>query len=396
MLKYITIIFALLLAILDIWAYRRISRSGLNRFIKKLSAVLLVLANAIPFSVPAFMFIFNNDDNGTVMMKVSMVLLTMFLALTLCRLVFYIFWLPTKRKVWMYTGFAISMVLLSVMMYGITVTRTDYKINEVELRYSNLPEGFDGYRVAFISDIHVGSMYSAERELEKLAGVVESTRADILVFGGDLVNLHHSELTPGVLEKLSLLKGREGVLAVLGNHDTGSYLKDSLKTPRNVNKDMIEDKVNGIGWTMLRDSTVYLYNGGDSISVTGLDYGDDLLKYRHKFTNIYKHDVSHLYSGIDKDVFNITISHLPQLWHKICHDGCSDLTLSGHVHAMQFKYNILGHVISPANIMYKHWSGLYELENGKLYINDGIGTVGFFARFGANPEVTVITLRCER
>ena len=45
--------------------------------------------------------------------------------------------------------------------------------------------------------------------------------------------------------------------------------------------------------------------------------------------------------------------------------------------------------------MYKEWSGLYENVNGKLYINDGIGNVGFFARIGARPEVTVITLRKE-
>ena len=50
--------------------------------------------------------------------------------------------------------------------------------------------------------------------------------------------------------------------------------------------------------------------------------------------------------------------------------------------------------LSPAALMYDEWSGLYEGENGKLYINDGIGSVGFFARIGARPEVTVLELKC--
>ena len=73
-------------------------------------------------------------------------------------------------------------------------------------------------------------------------------------------------------------------------------------------------------------------------------------------------------------------------------NGYSDLTLSGHIHAMQCKLNVFGYDFSPAMFMYKEWSGGYENLKGKLYINDGIGNVGFFARIGARPEITVITL----
>ena len=114
--------------------------------------------------------------------------------------------------------------------------------------------------------------------------------------------------------------------------------------------------------------------------------------YWYEFDNIEDYDVSPIYSGVDDDVFNITISHLPQLWYELCDNGYSDLTLSCHIHAMQFKYRLFGFLLSPAALMYNEWSGLYERKNGKLYINDGVGTVGFFARFGAYPEITVITL----
>ena len=145
------------------------------------------------------------------------------------------------------------------------------------------------------------------------------------------------------------------------------------------------------GWCTLRDSTVYVCRGTDTIAVTGIDYSGELLKYRHSMDIVDGIDFSHIYDNVPDSVFNITLSHLPQLWHLLCDGGYSDLTLSGHIHAMQMKIGSF----SPARFMYKEWSGLYESEKGKLYINDGIGCVGYLARFGARPEITLITLRCE-
>ena len=393
MLKYITIIFALLLALLDLVAYRRIVRYKAKKAVKLLFATVVLTANIIPLSVPLFMFIFNNDNNGTFMMKISMVLLTIFIVFTLCRLILYIFWLPVSDKKWLYYGGVVSFTTFLLLIYGIFVTRTNYKINEIELKFNNLPAAFNGFRIAFISDIHVGSMYNAESELGDIADIVSEIDADIVLFGGDLINLHHSELAPVILEKLSLIKGKHNTLAVLGNHDTGAYLKDSVSTPRNLNKKLLKEKLEAIGWVLLQDSTIYIHRDNDSIAVTGVDYTDELLKIKHNFDNIKDYDVSRIYSAVDDNVFNVTISHLPQLWHELCDNGYSDLTLSGHIHSMQFKYNLFGIKLSPAAFLYDEWSGLYEREKGKLYINDGVGTVGFFARLGARPEVTLITLK---
>ena len=83
-------------------------------------------------------------------------------------------------------GGVVSFASLVLLIYGIFVTRTDYKINEVELSYDNLPASFDGYRIIFISDIHVGSMYNSDKELEALSEIIGKTNSDILLFGGDL------------------------------------------------------------------------------------------------------------------------------------------------------------------------------------------------------------------
>lgn len=392
MLKYITVAFAFLLMLLDFVAYRKIVRMNARKSIRRLFISSVSVINMVPLSILLMLLFPGSENNGTLMMKAAMVMITLFIVLTLCRMLLYIFWLPTRNIKWIYCGGVVSIIALVLFSYSVFVTRTNYSVNEIELKFSNLPENFVGYRITFISDIHVGSMYNAEYELDKLSKVVSDTNSDILLFGGDLVNMHHSELTSDILEKLSLIKGKNGTYAVLGNHDTGAYLKDSITTPRCVNKNRVEDKLNGIGWVLLRDSTVFLCKGSDSISITGIDYTDELLAFKHKFDNITDYDISRIYSGVDSNLFNITVSHLPQLWYKICDNGYSDLTLAGHIHAMQLKYRILGFDLSPAALLYNEWSGLYEHEKGKLYINDGIGTVGFFARLGARPEITVIEL----
>ena len=289
-------------------------------------------------------------------------------------------------------GSAVSAFLLLAMLYSIFITRTDYKINKVDICCDNLPVSFNNYRIAFISDIHTGSMICAERELMEIAEMVDDVNVDVLFFGGDIINLYHYEIGDSLLDDFSRLKARDGVYMVFGNHDTGAYIKGLDKGGREANMALLESKIESAGWVVLRDSTVYIERGKDSIAVTGIDYNDTLLKYKHSMDAVKGVDIAHIYNNVPGSLFNITLSHLPQLWHSLSDGGYSDLVLSGHVHAMQMKIGSF----SPAGYMYKEWSGLYESENVKLYINDGIGCVGYLMRIGARPEITVIELYSKK
>lgn len=389
MTKILTIILALAIVWLDFIAYKRLKSLAIDKRILYTFGGVILASYLLILLTPFFMFIFIDAGNSQWMMKFSMLILTLYLFFSVARLFAYAFWLPSKKRVWMKTGISVGTFLFLFFIYSAFVTRTDYKVNETSLSFDNVPEEFDGYRIAFISDIHIGSMWNAESELEELSKVIDEVNPDLVVFGGDLVNIHHSELTPEILSLIGRIKGNDGTFAILGNHDTGAYINGSTPESRASNVEMIESKIKGVGWTLLRDSTVYLNRGGSSIALTGIDYSEELLDYKHSLDAIDDFDVSHVYENVPDSIFNITVSHLPQLWHSLCDKGYSDLTLSGHIHAMQMK--IAG--ISPAALMYDEWSGLYEREKGKLYINDGIGSVGFFARIGARPEVTVITLK---
>jgi predicted MPP superfamily phosphohydrolase len=143
---------------------------------------------------------------------------------------------------------------------------------------------------------------------------------------------------------------------------------------------------------MLRDSTIYAVRGCDSIAVTGVDFTDALLEYKHSFSTPDNFSAREIFDGIPKEMFNIAISHLPQLWRSISDGDFAELTLSGHVHATQIAVELFGKRFSPAMMMHREWSGHYTDKDNHLYITDGIGSVGFYLRIGANPELTIIEL----
>lgn len=387
----ITILLALAIIYLDCMAYRKLVSTVVNKAVMYSFIAVVALSYLLVLLTPLFMYFIIDEENCSYMMKTSMIFLTTYLLLSIPRLIFYIFWLPTKRRFWLWTGAAISSAVLMVILYSALVTRTDYEVKRVQISYKNLPESFDDYKLVFISDLHTGSMINAEKDISELTGIINSLDADAVLLGGDIINVHHSELSSSVLNELSRLKARDGVYAVLGNHDTGAYIKNSNKGKREANITNLVAKMESAGWVVLRDSTEYICRGNDSIAITGIDYGENLLEYKHSMDAVNGVDLGSIYKNVPDSVFNITISHLPQLWHSLCDGGYSDLTLSGHIHSMQIK--IAG--LSPAALMYDEWTGLYSREKGKLYINDGIGCVGYLARVGARPEITVIELKRE-
>ena len=87
---------------------------------------------------------------------------------------------------------------------------------------------------------------------------------------------------------------------------------------------------------------------------------------------------------------------MPQLWDNIRELHPADLTLAGHVHAMQIAIKVGQWRLSPSMLLYNRWSGLYQEQGQYLYINDGIGYGLFPMRIGARPEITLFELKCDK
>ena len=75
---------------------------------------------------------------------------------------------------------------------------------------------------------------------------------------GDLVNIRHDELDDMVIKSLSRVSSRDGVYSVLGNHDLGFYIADTVKLPVELHLELLLEKHAQIGWQMLNDTTIYI------------------------------------------------------------------------------------------------------------------------------------------
>jgi predicted MPP superfamily phosphohydrolase len=324
----------------------------------------------------------------------TMWLLTIYTILSLSRLALYAGILVIKNcyAKWV-VGLLLCTIVALTLIVGVVRTRKELTVRSIEIVSQRLPRSFDGYRIAFFSDLHLGSLTSARKMCENIVAEVDALDVDLVVFGGDLVNVTYEELVPELGAVLSGLKARDGVVAVLGNHDTGVYVRDTLELPIEENTRLLIERIEAMNWQVSNDETTLLVRGNDTITLTGIGFSRELLEHRHSADVAESLDLRPIYEGVPCDKFNITVSHMPQLWRKIYRLGYGDLVLSGHVHAMQIKGRVGRYEFSPAQLMYSEWSGLYNEQNSHLYITDGVGSVGFHLRIGTPPEVTELILR---
>lgn len=314
------------------------------------------------------------------------------LVFVLPRMVWYLF----AWRGWRRTGYAVAIGLTALFVWGATAGRTRLAVTRIEVRSPKVPPAFDGFRIVQLSDIHLGSMLRPGRELQRMAERVGELHPDLIVFTGDLIDIRATEITDSVQRLLGRMRAPEGVFSVTGNHDVGTYVKDTVRTPWEATLAEVTARQSRMGWHVLDNATRYIRRGGDSIAVSGIAFDPALRENRHD-RRLPEADWSAVYGGIPQGTFNITLAHLPQLWPQIVAWGYGDLTLSGHVHAMQTKVRLFGRAFSPARILYPRWSGRYDdAEGHTLYINDGAGCVAWPMRLGAPPEITLITLKsCE-
>jgi predicted MPP superfamily phosphohydrolase len=312
--------------------------------------------------------------------------------------------LVSRRRLFVFRGLslAVSVVVMVAMIRGATVGRTGLRVERVEVCSERVPAAFDGYRIVQFSDTHIGTMARPAKRLARLVAAVGELGGDMVVNTGDLVNITHAELTPEVMELLGGITAPDGVWSAWGNHDLGFYIKEGSALTPEANLAALSEKVRAMGWRTLSDSAAWIRRGADSLLLVGLDYPRDPMLNAHN-ESLAGVDISAAFEGVEGEPFNIVLAHTPKLWDGIKAHGRGDVTLAGHVHTMQAKLRIFGRMWSPAQYMYREWSGKYVSEEcGKkslLYINDGTGCVGYPMRIGAKArgEITVFTLkrRCE-
>lgn len=305
---------------------------------------------------------------------------TLFMISSLAGVVVHFFISRCPRTPFTVIGAVLATASFGNILYGSLVGITRFEVKQVDYRSDRLPKGFDGYRIVQISDLHLGSWKDTPEAIDKLVKLVNEQQADLIVFTGDLVNQRAQELDE-FTDILSQLHAPDGVYSILGNHDYGTYYHwKSLKEEAN-NLDHLVIGQKKMGWKLLNNEHDILRHNGDSIALIGVENDGE-----PPFSQFA--DLQRAKQGTE-GMFSILLSHNPTHWRReVLSRSDIDLMLAGHTHAMQME--LFGH--SPAALIYPEWSGMYYEGSRALYVNIGIGYVGLPFRFGAWPEVTILTL----
>ncbi len=386
------IIFLLLNGVVDYYLYKLIKYKGKNKIWAKSYALFSIIVAIAIVGIISLPRRTGSDDT----LYFIMYGLVSYFSIYLPKYVYIIIDLIAKipllfrRKRWKYIsrlGIIVAIIAFISMWWGV------YNRNNIEEKYVDveiiaLPKAFDGYRIAQISDLHVGSYNKDTTFVAKLVERLNLLNVDAVVFTGDIVNRNSAELLPFV-KTLSRIKTKDGVFSVLGNHDYGDYSDWESDSAKQANMQLMYDLQKQMNWRLLLNEYITIFRDKDSIAVIGVEnLGDPPFK---NYGSLEKAD-----SLIDRSITKILLSHNPAHWDQQIKDDKEiniALTLSGHTHAMQME--LFG--ISPAVFRYKHWGGLYiDSLQQKLYVNTGVGTVAMPMRIGATPEITILTLRANK
>ena len=279
--------------------------------------------------------------------------------------------------------------------YGFFIGRRQYQVREVVLRVSQWPSGLEGLRIVQLSDIHIGSYMSAS-EVARVVGMANELKPDLCVVTGDFVTGATDPLEDCARE-LSRLQALLGVWGCNGNHEIYAGAEEaaaSLFARR--------------GMHVLRQENVEIVRHRQSFNLIGVDYQRPPYDPSGRATGMLD-GVERL---IRRDMPNILLSHNPNAFPRAAELGI-ELTLAGHTHGGQVRFELLDPRVSPARLLTPYVAGMFkrplgaaaDLEDdaswtgsGKrpaslLYVNSGLGTIFAPVRLGVPPEISLFTLR---
>jgi len=241
------------------------------------------------------------------------------------------------------------------------------RVREREIEIEGLPEAFDGYRIAQISDLHCGPFASGQR-VERWVAATNRLEPDLVAVTGDLI-ASGSDYISVVARALGGLRARDGAFAAMGNHD---YFGDG---------EAMVSALEGAGLTVLRNRGVELRRGAGAIWLAGVD--DTWTK---------RHDVGRALAARPAGMPAVLLAHDPVLFPAAAERGV-DLVLSGHTHGGQVAVPLLARRLNLARLMTRFTTDVYRSGSTTLYVNRGLGTTGPPVRLAVAPEIAVLTLR---
>jgi len=289
------------------------------------------------------------------------------------------------RRIIRIVAMTIAFAAFLIAIYGHRVGHHRYIVERQTLEFSDLPPAFDGFRIALFTDLHIGTFARKHRaDVDTIVSIINNLHPDIILFGGDIVNFQNDELD-GYEPILRKLQAPCGVVSIMGNHDYAMYIKDST-FDAGADIARLQQRQRGMDWQLLLNDHITLERDSQRIVIAGVENDGE-----PPFPQLG--DLKKTLQGVPDTAFVVLLSHDPTHWRRnILPETRVQLTLSGHTHAGQFK--LFGW--SPVQYRYSEWSGLYREGERTLLVSEGSGQVLFPFRFGAWPQINLITLKTKQ
>ena len=348
-------------------------------------------------------FLFSTIISGIICLTIGV--LYLIIKLIVCTL--------SRREPTIYPFIYVAVILLvtcwGLISYGYWVGRYQIEVKQTAFVHPQVPIAFDGYKIVHISDLHLATFADRPAALQRVVDSVNAQAPDMICFTGDIVTIGVEEALP-FRTILRQLQARDGIYAVLGNHDLMIYGKRTSQERTQLVNTLVAFERDSLGWNVLRDTSsvvvreqplsegVFAY---DTLTILGVD---NCSCEGQGFRSIYHGDLSAAMRNTGG--FRILLSHDPTLWRAEVQDSTNiPLTLSGHTHSGQFR--IFGHPL--AGLLFQEAAGwyyhpAYDDKNAEkpqtyemrqaLYINSGVGCT-LPVRVNCPAEITVITLAAE-
>jgi len=244
----------------------------------------------------------------------------------------------------------------------------DFKIEQLIVTIPHLARVFHNYRIAHISDIHYGQWISAER-LEGIVQLINKHHPDAVAITGDFVSYILDEKTANMITYLKKLRPKDGIFAVLGNHD---HWAGAEKVKELLQKSNIKNLTNDIYILRKREATL-IFAGVDSAMIR-------------------KAHLDRVLEKMPSTGPAIMLAHEPDFAIKTAQTKRFSLQLSGHSHGGQFFIPGIGTPFR-GHLSKKYPHGVYKVADMTLFTSIGLGTNTCWLRVNCPPEIAIIDLQ---
>jgi predicted MPP superfamily phosphohydrolase len=399
----------LFLLLIDWYAFQALRTLATN-WNGNLRTILYSIFWAIPLGTVFFLIAVNTSDTSTwdkywytfartfiFIAYLSKMMIVPFLLIDdLRRLTFYAMdrWNNTgsfdasRSRFLAQAGVLLGSIPFLSLTYGILRNPYRYKVFRSSVPIKGLPQKLEGLRIVQISDIHSGS-FTLKEPVKNAIDLINAQQPDLVFFTGDLVNTKADEMD-NYKDVFDKIQAKYGVYSVLGNHDYGDYFRWPSAEAKKANLDKLFQTHRDMGWDLLINENRMIEVEDEQIAVIGVENYSAHPRFP-KYGDLPK-----AHAGTDGASLKLLLSHDPSHWDDEVTERYKDIhvTFSGHTHGMQFGIEIPGWFKwSPIKYMYKNWAGLYQKDDQYLYVNRGLGFLGYPGRVGILPEVTLLELK---